>query len=66
MNRLQRFVANAAILGGVSIFMRIIGVIFNAYAANVVGAEGIGIYSLISSAYVFAVTVATCFYLRVR
>ena len=59
MNRLQRFVANAAILGGVSIFMRIIGVIFNAYAANVVGAEGIGIYSLISSAYVFAVTVAT-------
>ncbi|MGN1095146.1 MAG: oligosaccharide flippase family protein [Eubacteriales bacterium] len=59
MNRLKRFVANAAILGGVSIFMRIIAVIFNAYAANAVGAEGIGIYSLIISAYMFAVTVAT-------
>lgn len=59
MNRIQRFVANAAILGGVSIFMRIIGIIFSAYAANVVGAEGIGVYALITSAYTFAVTVAT-------
>ncbi len=59
MNRLKRFVTNAAILGSVSVFMHIISVMFNAYAANVVGAEGIGIYSLIRSAYVFAVTVAT-------
>jgi len=59
MNRLKRFAANAAIMGGVSIFMRIISVSFNAYAANAVGAQGIGIYSLIMSAYVFAVTVAT-------
>ncbi len=59
MNRLQRFVANAALLGGVSIFMRIIGVVFSAYTANTVGAEGIGVYSLIMSVYVFAVTVAT-------
>lgn len=58
MNRLKRFAANAAILGGVSIFMRIISVTFGAYAANVVGAQGIGVYSLIMSAYVFAVTVA--------
>lgn len=59
MNRLKRFAANAAILGGVSIFMRIISVSFNAYAANAVGAQGIGVFSLIMSAYVFAVTVAT-------
>lgn len=59
MNRLKRFAANAAILGGVSIFMRIISVSFNAYAASAVGAQGIGVYSLIMSAYVFAVTVAT-------
>ena len=59
MNRLKRFAANAAIMGGVSIFMRIISVSFNAYAAGAVGAQGIGVYSLIMSAYVFAVTVAT-------
>lgn len=59
MNRLKRFIGNAAILGSVSIFMRMISVTFNAYAANVVGAEGIGVYSLITSAYFFAVTVAT-------
>ena len=58
MNRLKRFAANAAIMGGVSIFMRIISVSFNAYAAGAVGAQGIGVYSLIMSAYVFAVTVA--------
>jgi stage V sporulation protein B len=46
-------------MGGVSIFMRIISVSFNAYAAGAVGAQGIGVYSLIMSAYVFAVTVAT-------
>ena len=59
MNRLKRFAANAAIMGGVSIFMRMISVTFNAYAASAVGAQGVGVYSLIMSAYVFAVTVAT-------
>jgi stage V sporulation protein B len=59
MNRLKRFAANAAIMGGASVFMRIISVSFNAYAAGAVGAQGIGVYSLIMSAYVFAVTVAT-------
>ena len=58
MNRLKRFAANGAILGGVSIFMRIISVTFGAYAASVVGAQGMGVYSIIMSAYVFAVTVA--------
>ncbi len=58
MNRLKRFAANAAIMGGVTIFMRIISVTFGAYTANTVGAQGIGIHSLIMSAYVFAVTVA--------
>lgn len=59
MNRLKRFAANAAIMGGVSIFMRMIAVTFNAYAANAVGAEGMGVYSLITSVYIFAVTLAT-------
>lgn len=59
MNRLKRFAANAAIMGGVSIFMRLISVAFNAYAANTVGAEGMGVYSLITSVYIFAVTLAT-------
>lgn len=58
MLRLKIFFKNALILGGVSIFMRLTSVAFNAYAASRVGAEGIGLYSLIMSVYYFAVTFA--------
>ena len=39
--------------------MRGIGLVFNIYVANKVGAEAIGIFSLIMSVYNFAITVAT-------
>ncbi len=50
---------NALILGGTTIFMRIVGVIFGAYVSGKIGAEGMGLYSLISSVYMFAVTLAS-------
>ena len=50
---------NALILGGTTIFMRSISVVFSAYVSGKVGAEGMGLYSLISSVYTFAVTLAT-------
>ena len=59
MKRLKRFVINALILGGTTIFMRSISVIFSAYVSNKIGAEGMGLFSLISSVYMFAVTLAT-------
>ena len=59
MKRLKRFFVNALILGGTTIFMRSISVVFSAYVSGKIGAEGMGLFSLISSVYMFAVTLAT-------
>ena len=59
LKRLRRFFLNAALLGATTIFMRSIAVIFNAYISGKIGAEGMGLYSLITSVYGFAVTLAT-------
>jgi stage V sporulation protein B len=59
MKRLKQFVTNALILGAVTILMRIIAVTFNAYVSGKIGAEGMGLYSLVTSVYAFAVTLAT-------
>ncbi len=59
LKRLKRFFLNALLLGATSIFMRSIAVIFNAYVSGKIGAEGMGLYSLITSVYGFAVTLAT-------
>ena len=59
MKRLRRFFLNAALLGATTILMRSIAVIFNAYVSGKIGAEGMGLYSLITSVYGFAVTLAT-------
>ncbi len=59
MKRLTRFITNALILGAVTIFMRSISVVFNAYVSGKIGAEGMGLYSLVTSIYMFAVTLAS-------
>ncbi len=59
MKRLRRFFLNAVLLGATTIFMRSIAVIFNAYISGKIGAQGMGLYSLITSVYGFAVTLAT-------
>lgn len=59
MSRLSKFIKSALTLGAATIFMRSVGVIFNAYVAGKIGAEGMGLYSLVMSFYVFAVTLAT-------
>jgi stage V sporulation protein B len=59
MKRLKQFITNALLLGAVTILMRIIAVSFNAYVSGKVGAEGMGLYSLVTSVYAFAVTLAT-------
>ena len=59
LKRLKRFFLNALLLGATTIFMRSIAVIFNAYVSGKIGAQGMGLYSLITSVYGFAVTLAT-------
>lgn len=59
MSELRRYVKNALILVGAALLMRGVSLLFNAYVSQKIGAEGIGLYSLIMSVYGFAVTFAT-------
>lgn len=56
MKRKQQFIKNAVILTAVSLFMRAVSFSFNVYAANKIGASGMGLYALIMSVYNFGVT----------
>ena len=59
MRRVRSFFLNALILTAVSFIMKAVGVIFNVYVSNRVGAEAMGLFALISGVYGFAVTLAT-------
>ena len=55
----RRFLFNGLLLTAVSLAMRAIGVSFNAYISNEIGAEAMGLFTLISTVYGFAITFAT-------
>lgn len=59
LRRAKLFFINGIILTSTSLLLRGIGLIFNIYVANHVGSETLGIFSLIMSIYMFAITVAT-------
>ena len=59
MRRGRKFFINAIILTSTSLFIRTVGVSFNVYISNKLGASGVGLFQLIMSVYVFAVTFAT-------
>ena len=59
MKNIRKFFLNAVILCTVSILMRTVGVVFNVYVSNRTGAESMGLYSLLSGVYGFALTFAT-------
>lgn len=52
----KRFLKNAAILTATSIILRTVGIFFRIWMAGEIGAEGMGLYQLIISVYVFAST----------
>ena len=56
---LHRFFKNGLILTLSALAMRIVGVSFNSFITSKVGADGIGLYTLIMSVYGFSVTVAS-------
>ena len=59
MKHIRSFLLSAFLLCGVSVLMRTVSVAFNAYVAGAVGAEAMGLYSLLSGIYGFALTFAT-------
>ncbi len=58
MNRTKKFLADGMILALAAIFMRTVGVSWNAYVSNTVGAESMGLLSLVMSIYALSVTFA--------
>ncbi len=59
MRKGRKFFINAIILTSTSLFIRTVGVSFNVYISNKLGASGVGLFQIIMSVYVFAVTLAT-------
>lgn len=55
----ESIIFGTLILSASSIFVRMIGFFFRVYLSNTMGAEGMGLYSLIMSVYGLGVTVAT-------
>ncbi|MDO4608617.1 MAG: oligosaccharide flippase family protein [Clostridia bacterium] len=53
------FIKNAAILTVSSLVLRFAGIIFKVWLAAKIGAEGIGLYQLVFSVYMFSATFAT-------
>lgn len=55
----RRFFINGIILTSTSMLMRLIGVAFNSFVSDKLGADGMGLFTLIMSVYGFTVTVAS-------
>lgn len=55
----KRFIKNSLLMTATLLITRTIAVAFNIYVSQSIGAEGVGIYRLVSSVYIFATTFAT-------
>lgn len=55
----KRFIKNSLLMTATLFLTRIIAVVFNIYISSKIGAEGVGIYSLVSTVYIFSTTFAT-------
>lgn len=58
MRKIGKFVLNGIMMTACAVLMRTVAMGFNVYVANAAGAEAVGLYSLLSSVYGFAVTLA--------
>ena len=59
MKKVKQFIYNGLLLTAVSILLRSVGVSYNVYLSNKIGAVAMGLFSLISTVYGFAITLAT-------
>lgn len=58
MRLIKTFLINGIILTLTSLILRCIGMFFNSYISQKIGAEAVGLYGLIMSVYGFAITIA--------
>lgn len=58
-NRARTFIYNSLLLTFSAVLMRAVGVAYNVYVSNRVGAEVMGLYSLVTNVWGFALTLAT-------
>ena len=59
MSKKRKFLLNGLVLTMVGLVMRAVALYLGAYISGVIGAEGIGLQSLIGTVYSLAVTLAT-------
>lgn len=59
MKKIKKLVLNALVLTCTSFLLRTVGVGYNIYISNKIGAEAMGLFTLILSVYSFALTLAT-------
>jgi stage V sporulation protein B len=58
MTRLKKYLANGTLMTAVALTLRGLAVGFNAYVSKKIGAEAIGLYTLLGSIYGFSLTLA--------
>ncbi len=59
MKKIKIFILNSLILLASSIILQVIGLFFNVYISNKIGSEAVGVFALVSSVYLFGITLAT-------
>ncbi len=59
MDYKMKFFKRGLLLTAVALAMRTVGMFFGAYISTTVGAEGVGLYTVVMTVYSFAVTLAT-------
>ncbi|MEG0872819.1 MAG: oligosaccharide flippase family protein [Clostridia bacterium] len=59
MKRVRVFLINGLILTITAFIMRFIGISFEVFISNKIGTEGMGVYQLVMSVYLFAITLAS-------
>ena len=59
MNKVGQFIANGILLTLISLLIRTVSVVFNVYVSNTIGAEALGLFTLVSTVYGFGLTLAT-------
>lgn len=59
MNRFKKFIMNGLLITVMSLIIRAVSVSFNVYLSNKIGAVAMGVFTLVSTVYGFALTIAT-------
>ncbi|MBQ7847975.1 MAG: polysaccharide biosynthesis C-terminal domain-containing protein [Clostridia bacterium] len=59
MRKAKQFIINGLAVSGVALFLRFVGMAFNVYVSSVLGAQGMGLLSLVNSVYTLALTLAS-------